>query len=218
MRTFVFAPYLFTILVLYVTIFLFSRAQAKRRKTGGYTTAPTAQEPETAKPDSPAPYVEPTEARKNASADAPQPSEPADDDMATPESPPKADPKPPSPSPAVEDTTHPEVVVTGTGYHSPEPHVLTKHTSKAETCSSEKLDFEFPMLEKLTADELHASYLNCLSTSRNMELKLVGLMKKKYEVLLFSCLSLYPYVAPKSWFSVANSRLGLPIFIILQIA
>ena len=201
-----------------MTIFLFSRAQAKRRKTGGSTATSAAQEPETAKPDSPATYAEPTEARKDAPEDSPQPSEPADDNMATPESPPKADPKPPSPSTASEDTAHLEVVVTGTGYHSPEPHVLTKHTSKAETCSPEKLDFEFPVLEKLTVDELHAGYLNRLSTSRNMELKLVGLMKKKYEVLFFSCLSLYPYVAPKSWFSIANSRPGLPIFVILQIA
>ena len=170
---------------------MFSRAQAKRRKTGGSTAAPTAREPETAKSDSPAPHVEPTEARKNTSADAPQPSEPADDDMATPKSPPKADPKPPSPSTTAEDTVHPDVLITGTGYQSPKPHVLTRHTDKAKANSPEELEFEFPVLEKLTADELHASYLNRLSTSRNMELKLVGLMKKKS--MRYSSSLVFPY-------------------------
>ena len=112
--------------------------------------------------------------------------------MATPESPPQADPQPPSPPTAAED-----VLITVKGYQSPS-HVLTRHTGKAKASSPEKCDFEFPSLEKMTADDLHAGYVNRLTTSRNMELKLVGLMKKKYEVLLLSCLALYPYVAPKS--------------------
>ena len=190
-----------------------SRAQAKRRKIGGSTAAPAAQEPEPAEPDSPATRTKPIETRTDAPANAPQPSEPADDNMATPENPPHADPKPLSPSTATED-----ILITGAGYQSSEPHVLTRHTSKAKANSPEKLEFEFPVLEKMTADELHAGYLNRLFTSRNMELKLVGLMKKKYEVLLLSCFSLYPHVAPKSWFSIANSRPGLTIHVIIQFA
>ena len=132
--------------------------------------------------------------------------------MATLESPPQAAPQPPSPPTAAED-----VLITVTGYQSPS-HVLTRHTDKAKASSPEKSDFEFPSSEKMTADDLHAGYLNRLNTSRNMELKLVGLMKKKYEVLLLSCLALYPYVAPKSRFSIANIRPSLTIPDILQIA
>jgi hypothetical protein len=140
------------------------------------------------KPASPSTHAEPADMTRNAPEDVPQPSEPADPDMA-PEDPARDDPKPPSPSTAVEDTTLPDVIFTGMGHQSPEHHVLTRHSGKAETSSPEKLEFEFPVLEKLTANELHAGYLNRLTTSRNMELKLVGLMKKKYEVplLLFPC-------------------------------
>ena len=101
--------------------------------------------------------------------------------MAAPLSPPQADFQPSS-SPAAED-----VAIAGAGYHSPS-HVLTRHTGEAKESSPEKPEFAFPSLEKMTADDLHAGYLNRLNASRNMELKLVGLMKKKYEVLLLSCL------------------------------
>jgi hypothetical protein len=126
---------------------------------------------------------------KDAPDDTHQPSEPAGHNTAA-ESPARDDPKPPSPSTAVEDTVPPEVVITGTGHQTPEPHVLTRHTSQAETSLPEKFEFEFPSLEKLTADELHAGYLNRLTTSRNLELKLVNMMKKKYEV---SSLLAFPY-------------------------
>ena len=156
------------------------RAQAKRRRTDGSKATPTVQEPEKAKPASPAPHAEPTKARKETPADAPQPPEPVGYDMAI-ESPPEVDPQPPNPS-AAED-----VVITEMGYQSPS-NVLTRHTAKAKANSPE--EFGFPVLEKMTADDLHAGYLNRLNTSRNMELKLVGLMKKKYVVLL---LSFFPY-------------------------
>ena len=162
---------------------LLSRAQAKRRKAGGSKAAPTVQEPEQAKPASPSPHAKPIEAREEIPADAPQPYEPADHDMTAPASPPQTDFQPPSSSAAE------EVAITGVGYQSPS-HVLTRHTGEAKESSPEKFDFAFPSLEKMSVDDLHAGYLNCLDASHNMERKLVGIMKKKYEVPLLSC---FPY-------------------------
>jgi hypothetical protein len=152
---------------------------------------------------------------KDASEDIHKPSEPAGHDTAA-ESPARDDPKPPSPSPAGEDTTLPEVAITGTGQRTPEPYVLSRHSGKAEA-SLDRIEFELPVLEKLTADELHAGFLNRLNSSRNMELKLVNLMKKKYEVICLLAFPLYPSIAAKSWFSIANNRPGLPICIICQV-
>ena len=162
---------------------MLSRAQAKRRNTGRSEAAPIVQEPEKSKPASPVPHAEPTEAREEAPANDPQPYEPANHNTVAPASPPQADFQTPS-SPAAED-----VAITGAGYQSPS-HVLTRHTGEAKESSLEKPEFAFPSLEKMTVDDLHAGYLNRLNASRNMELELVGLMKKKYEVLLLSC---FPY-------------------------
>jgi hypothetical protein len=145
---------------------------------------------------------------KDAPEDAHEPSEPAGHHTAA-ESPARDNSKPASPSMAVEDTAFPDVAITGTGHQTPEPRVLSRHSGKAETSSLEKFDFEHPVLEKFTVDELHAGFLNRLESSRNMELKLVSLMKKKYEVIFLSAFPLYPFIAAKSWFNIANNRPGL---------
>ena len=189
---------------------MLSRAKAKRRKTGGSEAAPTVQEPEKSKPASPVPHAEPTEAREEAPADGPQPYEPADHDTVAPASPPQADFQTPS-SPAAKNVT-----LTGAGYQSPS-HVLTRHSGEAKESSPEKVDFAFPSLEKMSTDDLHAGYLNRLSASHNMERKLVGLMKSKFEVLLLFMLSLYSYVAPKSRLSRSTSKPGLSTLIIFKL-
>ena len=159
------------------------RAQAKRKKTSESDAAPTVQEPEKTKPASPVPHAECTEAREEAPADNPHPYEPADNDTVAPTSPPQPVFQAPN-SPVAKDVT-----LTGADYQSPS-HVLTRHSSEAKENSPERFDFAFPSLEKMSTDDLHAGYLNRLSASHNMERKLVGLMKSKFEVLLLSC---FPY-------------------------
>ena len=106
------------------------------------------------------------------------------------------------------------VTLTGAGYQSPS-HVLTRHSGEAKENSPERIDFEFPSLEKMSTDDLHAGYLNRLNTSHNLERKLVGLMKSKFEVLLL-LLSLYSYVAPKSQLGRSTSKPGLPTLVIFE--
>ena len=107
------------------------------------------------------------------------------------------------------------VTLTGAGYQSPF-HILTRHSGEAKENSPEKIDFAFPSLEKMSTDDLHAGYLNRLSSSHNLERKLVGVMKSKFEVLLFM-LSLYSYVAPKSQLSRFTSKPGLPTLVIFKL-
>ena len=187
-----------------------SRAQAKRRKTGGSTAAPSAPEPAFTKPASPLTHAEPGDIMKDAPDDTYQPSEPAGHDTAA-ESPARDDPKPPSPSMADEDTALPDVAITGAGHQTPEPRVLSRHSGKAETSSIEEFHFESPVLEKFTADELHAGFLNRLESSRKMELKLVSLMKKKYEVIFLPAFPLYPFIAAKSRINISNNKPGLSL-------
>ena len=110
-------------------------------------------------------------------------------DIEAPEAHPETDPKPPSPQPTTENmASHEEVTVTGAAYKSPAPsNVLSKHTREDEAAppKEEKTKSDLPNLEKLTADELRSGYLSRFFASRDMEANLVGMMKKKYEVLHF---------------------------------
>lgn len=107
---------------------------------------------------------------------------PADTDNISPDSPLASDPKPPGPSATSKVSGDPEIAITGTGYQSPGCHILTRHCGKNETFSTDKFDIELPALEKMSMDDLHASYITRLSTSRDMESRLVSLMRKKHEV------------------------------------
>jgi hypothetical protein len=85
-----------------------------------------------------------------------------------------------------------EIAIIGAGYKAPETsNMLTKHATKEETPLLEKgkTKLELPNYEELSAEELHASYLSRLATSRDMEAGLLNIMKKKYEV--HSILSYY---------------------------
>ena len=164
---------------------------AKQRKTGESEAIPTAQEPEKTKPDIPVPPFECTETGEETPADNPPLHEPAGDDTAVPIIPSQPALQTPK-TPAAEGA-----ILTGAGYQTPS-HVLTRHSEEAKDKSPERIDFEFPSLEKMSTDDLHAGYLNRLNTSHNMERKLVGLMKSKFEVLPLLPFSLYSYVAPKS--------------------
>ena len=113
------------------------------------------------------------------------------------------DPKPPGPLPTTQDVTaqEEEVTITGSTYATLAPsNVLAKHISKDEAPSpeKEKAKLDLPNLEQLAADELHSGYLSRLAASRDMEANLVGMMKRKYEVLHFSilCISLHSPQGP----------------------
>ena len=176
---FSFAPSLFSTVILYLTSLL-PRGLAKQRKVDEPEAAPVVQKPEKAKPDIPVPLFERTETGEETPADDPQLHESAGDDPAAPMIP---------PSPALQTPKTPIaecVTLTGAGYCSPS-HVLTRHSEESKEKSPERIDFDFPSLEKMSTDDLHAGYLNRLNSSHNMERKLVGLMKSKFEVLpLFS--------------------------------
>ena len=169
---------------------LLPRGLAKQRKVDESEAAPVVQKPEKTKPDIPVPLFERTETGEEIPVDDSQLHEPAGDNTAAPIIPPQPTLQTPK-TPTAECVT-----LTGAGYRSPS-HVLTRHSGAAKEDSPDRIDFEFPSLEKMSTDDLHAGYLNRLNTSHNMERKLVGLMKSKFEVLLFP-LSLYPYAAPKS--------------------
>ena len=149
---------------------------AKQRKLGESEAAPTLHEPEKTKPGSPVPHAKHVGTGEETPVDDPQPYEPADNEMAAPMSPPRPILQTPN-SPAGKGVT-----LTGAGYQLPS-HILTRHSGEAKENSPEKIDFAFPSLEKMSTDDLHAGYLNRLSTSHNMERKLVGLMKSKFVVL-----------------------------------
>ena len=183
--------------------FVFPRGLAKQRKVGESEAAPTAQEPEKTKSASPLPR---TEARDETPVDDPQPHELVDDDTVTPMIPPPPVLQTPK-TPAAKCVT-----LTGAGYQSPS-HALTRHSGEAKENSPERIDFEFPSLEKMSTADLHAGYLNRLSTSHNLERRLVGVMKSKFEVFPFM-LSLYPYVAPKSRLNRSTNKPGLPTLVI----
>ena len=162
---------------------LLVRGLAKQRKTGESEAVPTAQEPEKTKPDIPVPPFECTEAGEETPADDPPLHEPAGDNIAVPMI---------SPQPVLQTPKTPTAkddILTGAGYQTPS-HALTRHSGEVKEKSPERIDFEFPSLEKMSTDDLHAGYLNRLNTSHNMERKLVGLMKSKFEVLSFLTLSL----------------------------
>ena len=93
--------------------------------------------------------------------------------------------------------------------------MLTRHSDEAKENSPEKVDFTFSSLEKMSTDDLHAGYLNRLSASHNLERKLVGVLKSKFEVLLFM-LSLYSYITPKSRLSRSTSKPGLSTLVIFK--
>lgn len=97
----------------------------------------------------------------------------------------------PSPTKAAQDVllekNNDEVTITGGAYQPPEvSNVLTKTKAKAkaETPLFEKGKdkLELPSYEEFSAEELHAGYLSCLSTSRDLEASLVNTLKRKYEV------------------------------------
>ena len=78
-----------------------------------------------------------------------------------------------------------DVIITGAGYTIPTPSfTLIKESSKEEAPLSKKgkNNIDLPSYEGLNAEELHNSYLSRLSANRELEVNMVGLMKKKYEV------------------------------------
>ena len=78
-----------------------------------------------------------------------------------------------------------DVGITGVSFKTLETSsVLTKLVSKDEPVASEKGKgkFELPNFEDLSAADLHEAYLTQLSVSQEMEVSLVNMLKKKYEV------------------------------------
>jgi hypothetical protein len=78
-----------------------------------------------------------------------------------------------------------EVTITGASFKAPEPStVLTKLATKDDPVAAEKgkTKLELPMLEELSAADIHVLYLTRLSTSREMEANMVNMLKRKYEV------------------------------------
>ena len=78
-----------------------------------------------------------------------------------------------------------DVGITGVSFKTPETlGVLTKLVSKDEPVASEKgkEKLELPNFEDLSTADLHEAYLTRLSVSREMEVSLVNMLKKKYEV------------------------------------
>jgi hypothetical protein len=78
-----------------------------------------------------------------------------------------------------------DVGITGVSFKAPEPsNVLTKLAAKDEPVAAEKgkAKLELPILEELSAADIHELYLTRLSTSREMEANMVNMLKKKYEV------------------------------------
>ena len=189
------------------------RAQAKKRKLSGSSSHPDASEPEDPKLDAPETQVEPSDAGQGAHDDTPQPNEPVDVDIVITEASLEMDPKLPSPLPPTQEVPaqEEEVTITGSAYAAPAPsNVLTKHIHKGETPSPEKdrNKLDLPNLEKLTADELHSGYLSRLAASRDMEAKLVDMMKKKYEVFHFSALCI-PLCSPQGLAYILENKPGL---------
>ena len=97
---------------------------------------------------------------------------------------------PPSPAKIADD----DVVVTGTGFTSPDnPIALLKHSAKEELFAMDKGKWKTDLSSyaHLSAQDIHSGYLN---TSRDYEASLVGLVKKRYEVNItppwINCLSL----------------------------
>ena len=81
--------------------------------------------------------------------------------------------------------TNDEVTITGEARKAPEAlNVLAKFMTKDEPIMSEKgkAKLEISNFEDLNANELHQIYLTRLSTSRDMEVSMVNMQKRKYEV------------------------------------
>ncbi|KAI4973391.1 hypothetical protein ZWY2020_035652 [Hordeum vulgare] len=94
---------------------------------------------------------------------------------------------PPSPLKSSKDTMFEEdaVLITRMGHTMPVRNVLAKHTAGDISMKIAKGNaaLELPNIEKLNFKELHAGYLNRLSTSRDLEASLVNMMKKRYETI-----------------------------------
>jgi hypothetical protein len=98
-------------------------------------------------------------------------------------------PKPPSPPKSTDKcptaTDIGNVTFTGSAFKPPEvSRVLAKHSAKEETPSLEKgkAKLDLDDYSSYSASEIHVGYLSRLHTSRDMEARLVNLMKQKYEV------------------------------------
>jgi hypothetical protein len=87
-----------------------------------------------------------------------------------------------------------DISIIGVGHSTPEiSTMLAKHSAKEEPPLLEKgnIKLDLPNCEALSAKEVYAGYLSRLNTSRDMEARLVQIMKQKYEVCL-TFLLLYP--------------------------
>jgi hypothetical protein len=107
--------------------------------------------------------------------------------------------KPTEETPPEENTDDIGIIGASQGMLEPS-NVLAKHTSKEETPLLEKgkSKLELPNYEEFSAEELHAGYLSCLATSRDMEANLVNMTRRKYEVHSIIPCDIYTYVTPKS--------------------
>ncbi|KAE8807957.1 hypothetical protein D1007_15637 [Hordeum vulgare] len=108
--------------------------------------------------------------------------EPSHVDDTAMETSPKANLNPPSPPRATKDAICDEegVEITGTSNTTLVFPVLAKHTTKSATpeVKKGKSKEELTNIEKLDFEEVHAGYLNRLSTSRDLEASLVNMVWK----------------------------------------
>ena len=88
---------------------------------------------------------------------------------------------PPSPAKGADD----DVVVTGTGFTSPDNHIaLSKHGAKEALSVMDKGKWKADLdrYAHLSTQDIHSGILNRLYTNRDYEAGLVNMMKERYEV------------------------------------
>lgn len=81
--------------------------------------------------------------------------------------------------------TNPEVTNTGEGLGAPDTSgTLAKIPAKdgPVPLNKGKAKLEFPNLECMNVEELHQGFLTRLSKSRDSEISMINMLKKKYEV------------------------------------
>jgi hypothetical protein len=184
------------------------RAKAKKRKTGESSSTPENHEPEDPNLVTPEGQREAAKDQAAENIEGSQRNEPPSTEEvdthagATDE---VGDISPPSnvhmlsPVKAAEDMVlsspqiADEVIITGASFKAPEPsNVLTKLAAKDDPVAAEKrkTKLELPILEELSAADIHELYLARLSTSREMEANMVNMLKRKYDV---NKVSSFPY-------------------------
>ena len=165
-----------------LTLALYCRAQAKKRKTGD--SPPAQQSSDALGADTSIPEAE---GEQKAACDIPAGDIPAGDIPDARDDSPvilkeTAGPSnPPSPLKATDD---PDVVVTGFGYSTPPTVVLSKHTLKGSRLSpnGDSEHLKLPQYEKLEFDQLCSGFTTHLEKDFELNKSLLRLMRTKHEV------------------------------------